>query len=335
MSSLPVVVVYEDRVSAMPGVALLARSLHRFSPAIEMAVYSPLEALATQLADLANVTWVPTHDLAGRGWNAKPVILQRGLEAHERVLWLDTDVVLRSDLTPHLARYSEGTLVVGQEFQYLGEMASEQRASGFGLTVKRPAPFGINSGSVLADRSHAPLFARWCALLQNEDYLAAQKLPPLARPVAFVGDQDALWALLVSEEFADIPLDYFRLERDLILHCGANGYHVVERLHHLVRNDAAIVHMLGRFKPWSFDEMADWRRDRGKWFQQLCFELSPYFAAALPFAGHLGNPAWLKRRTLPGRLFNALGFGNPALSGLPFALAAWLAFLLFRRRPKL
>lgn len=332
--ALPVIVAYEDRTSAIPGVELLARSLLRHSPGLRLEVHSPLEEVRDRLADLPNAAWIPAGDLAGRGWNAKPIILSRGLDAHERVLWLDTDIVLRADLVPRLREFTRGTFVVGQEYRAIAPLASELRAEGFGLKVVRKVPHGINSGSVLADRSHRPLLDRWLALLGHDAYRAAQKRPVLERPVAYVGDQDVLWALLVSDEYADVPLDYFRLGQDMILHCGANGYHVLDRLGHLARNEAAFVHMLGHYKPWSFERPAHWRHARRDYVNQLCFELSPFFSAAKPIAPQIGNPAWLRRRTLPGRLFSAAAFGSPALAGMPLALVAWVTELAFNRRPR-
>jgi hypothetical protein len=334
LASAPVVVTYEDRENALPGVEILACSLHRHSPGLAMMVYSPLAEVAARLGDLPNVTWVPTHDLIGQGWNVKPIILRRGLESHERVLWLDTDIVLCGDLRRQIARFATDALVVSQEWRTMGPMASELRARGFGLEVARTIPFGVCSGSILAGRHHASLFERWLTLLEGDAYRAAQKMPVGDRPVAFVSDQDVLWALLVSAEFAELPLDYFRIGRDMILSTGANGYHVLERMGHLVKNEVAFVHMAGRFKPWSFEQLTDWRRDKAAYLNQLCYELSPFFKAARPFAGRLGRPAWLERRNRLAWLLNALAIGNPALSGLPLALLAWLAAMLFHRQPE-
>lgn len=331
--SLPVVLAYEDRGSALPGLEILARSLYRHCPDLVLEVYSPLEEVARRLGDLPSVCWIPTRDLLGRGWNAKPLILQRGLEAHERVLWLDTDVVVTGDLVRRVNQYEGGALVVGQEFRGAPALASKLRAQGFGLEVARSIPFAVNSGSILADRSHLGLIRRWSQLLEREDYQAAQNRPAAQRPAAFVGDQDALWALLVSD-FAHVPLDYFRIGPDMVIHCGANGFHALDRLRTAIRPSYAFVHMVGRYKPWSFARVPHWRQERTDWFHLVCFELSPYFEGASPYGEALDRPAWLKRRTLPARLLNLCALGNVALRGLPLAVAAWGAEAI-GRRPRL
>ena len=56
----------------------------------------------------------------------------------------------------------------------------------------------------------------------------------------------------------------------------------------------------------------------------MAYELSPFLAAAQPYAAALGHPPWLRRRTVPGRAFHALAFGNVALSGLPLAILGLL-----------
>lgn len=331
MSSLPLVVIYEDRTTAAPGVELLVRSLALHSPSLAIAIFSPLEDMARLASEFDQVRWIATHDLVGRGWNAKPVILARGLELSERVLWLDSDVIMIGDIIPHLARYDADSFVVGQEFLDRAEKRSVVRAEGFGFNVARSIPYAVNSGSIVAGRGHLLLLKAWLDLLQRPDYLAAQQQPVAQRPVAFVGDQDALWALLVSDRFADIPVDYFRVGRDMILHCGANGYHVRTRLRHVLSCRAAFVHMLGKYKPWSFTAPVSLKGGRDRYLNQMCFELSPYFEAAQSFRGKLGNPEWLRRNTLAARILHRLFLGHRALQGMPPALMGLLAEKLGRR----
>lgn len=331
MSAMPLVVIYEDRTTAVPGVELLVRSLALHSPSLAVAIFSPLEDMARLTAEFAQVRWIPTHDLVGRGWNAKPIILARGLELSERVLWLDSDVIMIGDIVPHLAHYEAGSFVVGQEFLDRAEKRSLLRAEGFGLRMARAIPYAVNSGSIVAGRGHLPLLQAWLDLLQRSDYLAAQAQPVAQRPVAFVGDQDALWALLVSDSFADIPIDYFRVGRDMILHCGANGYHVRTRLGHMLSCRAAFVHMLGKYKPWSFTGPASLRDGRDRYLNQICFETSPYFEAAQPFRNDLNNPIWLERNTGPARILHRLFLGHRGLQGLPLAMMGLLAEKLGRK----
>jgi hypothetical protein len=327
----PVVVAYEDRMCAIPGVEILARSLDRYSPGSELHIYSPLDSIAERLSDLSRLKFIRTTDLIGRGWNAKPAILLRALATSERVLWLDTDVVVTGDICSLIDRFERHAFVVGQEFRGTAGAGGHIRAQAYGLTPSRFLPYPVNSGSIIASPRHRRLLVEWSALLLDQRYQAAQSRPVAERPVAFVGDQDALWALLTSQEFADVPVDYFRIRSDMIQHCGANGYHVLDRLARPSGNGPSFVHMLGRYKPWSFEDIPSVRRNPTDYLNMVCFELSPFFEAAQPFARELGRPGWLYRRTLPARILNLIFGGNVALRGLPLAMVSWAAASLGRR----
>jgi len=327
----PVVVAYEDRSSAIPGVELLARSLQRHSPGLNLYVYSPLDVLAELLADFTNVTFVKTVDLVNCGWNAKPVILLRALTEYESVFWLDTDVIITGDIGSFVARFDKDAVVVGQEFRGMSDNGGHIRARAYGLVPARSLPRSVNSGSIVISRKHRDLIKAWSALLSDGRYQAAQSQPVRERPAAFVGDQDALWALLASKDYANIKVDYFRVGTDMIQHCGANGYHVIDRLARPFGSGPVFVHMLGRYKPWSFGKIPSARGNPTDYLHMVCFELSPFFEAAQPFSSDLGSPEWLRRRTLPAKLLNLFFGGNVALRGLPLAIISWAAALIGRR----
>jgi hypothetical protein len=117
----------------------------------------------------------------------------------------------------------------------------------------------------------------------------------------------------------------------MIQHSGANGYHVIDRLLSLRGNGPAFVHMLGRYKPWSFETIPSIRRNSTDYLHMVCFELSPFFEAAQPYSNELGSPEWLRRRTRLARVLNFIFGGNIALRGLPLALASWIAAAAGRR----
>ncbi|SHH49502.1 hypothetical protein SAMN05443248_4998 [Bradyrhizobium erythrophlei] len=117
----------------------------------------------------------------------------------------------------------------------------------------------------------------------------------------------------------------------MIQHCGANGYHVLDRLARPFGKGPRFVHMLGRYKPWSFEVVPSARHNPTDHLNMVCFELSPFFEAAQPFARELGWPGWLRRRTLPSRILNLAFGGNVALRGLPLAMVSWAAASLGRR----
>jgi hypothetical protein len=331
----PTVVVYEDRARAIPGVEILARSLNRYSPTLEMHVYSPLDAIAERLSDLPRLKFIKTNDLAGEGWNVKPMVLLRALTTSERVLWLDSDVAVMGNIGSLIGRFEGDAFVVGQEFRGFAREGGHIRAKGFGLTPLRELPYAVNSGSILVSRSHRWLLAEWSALLSDKQYQAAQTRPVVERPVPFVGDQDALWALLTSKKSADVQVDYFRIGSDMIQHCGANGYHVLDRLSRSAGTGPVFVHMLGRYKPWSFEDVPLITQSPTDYLNMVCYELSPFFEAAQPFASNLDWPGWLRRRTLPARILNLIFGGNVALRGLPLAMGSWAAAAWTGRRPKL
>ncbi|MBK5927323.1 hypothetical protein [Rhodobaculum claviforme] len=319
---MTVVVTYEDRAEAFVGVELLARSLLRHDPGLRLEVQSPSDALAARLEGLDHVTVVPTPDLAGRHWNVKPAVIGRALDRHERVLWLDTDVILCGPLSPVLARHSPGTLVVGSEYPDPEGIAGRIRTRGFGLHDLRRLPHSVNSGSILADRSHCEVIKAWTRLLERDDYRAAQRRPAAQRPMAMVGDQDALWAALLAHEGPLRAVDYFLPGREMLLHEGASRFSVAHRIAVLRGARPAFVHMLGSYKPWDFATAPDPRADLSRYLHFVSFELSPYAAAARPLASAIGDPAWLRRRSWMARGLDAMAFGNVALGGAPLALLA-------------
>jgi hypothetical protein len=333
-SSAPIVIAYEDRLSAMPGVELLARSLNRHSPTLKFHIYSPLDTIARRLADLTSVSVIITDEFNNRGWNVKPEILLRALTEHRRVFWLDTDVIITGNIGSLIKRFDEDAFVVGQEFRGNSGKGGHIRATAYGLQPSRLLPHTINSGSIIASRTHIHLIEEWSKLLSGAEYKTAQAQPISKRAAAFVGDQDALWALLSSQDFAKSKVDYFRIGSDMIQHSGANGYHVIDRLLRPLDNGPVFVHMLGRFKPWSCGEGLSPLHNPTEYMHLVCFELSPFFEAAQGYADFLGSPNWLRMRTLPARFFNSIFFGNVALRGLPLALLSWAA-AIFGRRPKL
>ncbi|WP_156460618.1 hypothetical protein [Sphingomonas sp. Leaf339] len=321
----PVVVcTYEDRESALPGLALLARSIANHAPHLRLLCFSSLAGAKALSDELPGMELRPVEDLGVSGWSVKPTVLLHALEESDSALWLDTDVVVSGGLGKLLDALPAGAVVVGEEYRYRQLGGCSARARAWGLTVSRELDCMTNSGSVRVTKAHRPLLERWQALLADPRFVAAQQMPIATRPTHLLGDQDVLAALLVSTEFADLPVHYIRNGPEMVQHCGANGYHVIDRLRMIFRRPA-FVHMLGRYKPWSFDVPPDPLRSKADYLHFVCFELSPFHAAAQPYAAALGNPTWLQRRSRLARVLNAMALGNVALRGLPLALAAWAA----------
>jgi hypothetical protein len=319
---MTLVCTYEDRPSAMPGLELLARSLLDHAPDLTLLCFSPCEEAVALAARLPNLDVRGLDTIAARGWSVKPEVLLRALDEADQALWLDTDVIVIGDLSGLLVALPEDAVTVGEEYHDPQPGGCANRARAWGLNVRRELHWMVNSGSVRVTQAHRPLLEKWRALLTDARFAEAQRLPVANRPTHLVGDQDVLAALLVSD-FADLPVHYIRNGTDMLQHCGANGYHVMDRIKAIKGAQPAFVHMLGRYKPWSFATVPDLRQARAEYFNLVCFELSPFHAAAAPYAGELGNPAWLRRRTWPARILNVLAGGNVALRGMPLALAAW------------
>ncbi len=328
---------YEDRAGSIAGVELFLLSMAEAVPGVPIDVTCPnlrdrLAAWA-ETVGLSGVTLRGSKDWPGSGWNVKPGKLLELLdEGHDEVIWIDTDIVAHRDFRPAIAGLSPETLVVGQEFRVEHPEGTRIRTTGWGLSYARYLPYTVNSGFVRATQAHRPLLRRWQELMSRPDYVAAQARPIGDRPPAMLGDQDVLWSLLGSSEFASIPVHYLRCGDEIIQNSGANGYRVIERLRHLVRGLPPLIHALGREKPWNYREVPDLRSHRRDYLELALLELSPYVAVASRFSRRLSEPApWLGARTALARTMRLLALNNPSLQGLPLALVAEVMMRIGRK----
>ena len=89
------------------------------------------------------------------------------------------------------------------------------------------------------------------------------------------------------------------------------------RLKALRRGLPTFVHALG-MKPW---------KSSGGGLSASYLSTTPYTYIASQYQSDLcGNVTWVKSRDPMSRLLRALGFGHPALSGMPIAVGIDLAF---------
>jgi len=319
------IVTYEDRTSAVQGVEVLARSLLVHSPQMKIKVYSPLESLRDLAVTLPNLEFIYTDKLIGRGWNVKPTVLMWALEDNVKsVIWLDTDIVISGDIGNLCKKVKIGSIAVGQEFSSKSHIGGKIRAEGWNLKIGRLIPYHVNSGSVQVDISHKGLIAHWNRLLDSAEYQSYQHTPG-PRPPAFTGDQDALWALLVSEDFSTVPVHYFKVGSDMLIHCGARGFQIKDRMRNIIYSRPTFVHMLGKYKPWSFNTIPSKSTDPNAYRHAVCFELSPFHKACEVISQSMNHPDWMLRRTKTAKFWNAFFIGNVALRGLPMALISALA----------
>lgn len=312
MADALIVTTYEDRPAAMQGVELLARSLTRHNPGLRLTVWSPLDRAAVTGLTADEVDWRLSPELAGLGWSVKPTILLRALDEAPRAMWIDSDVIVVGPIGAAIGG-NETELVVGQEFRDSGHAGSIARVHAWGWTLARLLPFHLNSGTVVASRWHEGLLKIWQSLLTSDVYLDAQKIQPVtSRPVHVLGDQDVLWSLLCAE-FWFIKLRFLRNGVDVVQDCGANGFHVLDRLRNLRSTRVMFVHALGKNKPWHFDDPAAAGIGYMRW---ATYEVSPYFSAAQAYARYLPRARWLVRR-------NPLAIALSAASGRGFARAGF------------
>ncbi len=329
---------YEDRLKSQGAVELFILSMTEALPGVPIDVTCPVlhDRLAAWAGSrgLHHVTLRPSKDWPGSGWNVKPGKLLEMLDSgHDEVIWIDTDIVAHRDFRPALAGIGPEAIVVGQEFRTIHAEGGRLRTTAWGLDHARQFSYAMNSGFVRVSPAHRALLLRWQELMARPDYVAIQAQPLSQRPAAMVSDQDVLWALLGSSEFAHLEVDYLACGDSIIQNSGANGYHVVERLRHVVQGLPPLVHALGKEKPWDYPQVPTFRGHRRDYLELALLETSPYVAVASRFAGQLSEPApWLGARTLLAKSLRLMTLGHPSLQGLPLAALA-LLMARFGRTP--
>jgi hypothetical protein len=227
---------------------------------------------------------------------------------HDEVVWMDTDLIVMRDIRLVLGVLPEEVFVVAEEHPWVSGNGSTRRTEYLELEVGRVFPRTLNAGFLRVTRFHRPLLERWNLLLRRPDYRESQNLPYEERLWYLGCDQDLLSGLLGSTDFMHVPLKLLRAGPD-IAQCFCNrGYTVANRLRNLFKGLPPLVHGQGP-KPWELTNV-------------LFAELSPYCAAALPYAEQLDEPtSWMKPRSGWGRLLDGLALGNPNLRDLPLVAA--------------
>src|SRR5262249_5971923 len=84
---------------------------------------------------------------------------------------------------------------------------------------------------------------------RKSDFMSTSASLPHAR------GQDALTALLASQEYANVPLKILKRGKDIIQYFGSHGYTISERLSNVVFGAPTFIHSQGP-KPW----IQDWQR---------------------------------------------------------------------------
>jgi hypothetical protein len=248
------------------------------------------------------------------GWDVKPwLLLQELNEGWPAALWLDADVIVTRPISWLLKELPRDSLIVVEEWDRHEAIPVSHL---WELPAARPAR-PINSCFLRATQAHRPLLARWLQMTHDPRYREAQALPFGRRPWHLASDQVLLTALLETEEFGRVPIDYLRLGRDIAQCAGSSGYRPHHRFLDLFRGLPPLIHCIGR-KPWMS------RHDQGRihrFLIDLADDVSAYVLAARRVATDLDMaPAWLDARTSLGAMLRGLTACHPAMAGLPLAI---------------
>ena len=306
------VCLYEDRAECALGVKLLVLSARRHEP--DWMIHAFMRNLKVEdmnwLADQPNVTLRDEVDTLQRGWNVKPFLMKILLEeTGGEVIWCDSDIILAARVTPILESIPSTTFVATEEHCWGRTKGSLVRTTGWNLHEARRINVSVNSCFMRMNPTHGPLLDAWNECLSRPDYLHAQRQPWDQRPVYFIGDQDALTALLASSEFLKTPYFLFRSGIDIAQCFEEDGYTFHHRLINSIRRRVPpLVHAQGG-KPW---------RSGSRSIDQ---QLSPYSRIALPYASGSSLPVdWINPDSLLLRTVDSITFRDPNLRGLLPAL---------------
>lgn len=306
---------YEDRPSDIVGLKLLVCSLQRHVPGVpvHLCCPDPPPAFRRWLAARPAVTLDETADATLKGWNAKPALLMRLLDAgHDPVIWMDSDLIVARDFRGLLN--DDDSLVVTAERSWNAPKEARMRTRDWSLAPGRPLPNLINSAFLRVSRRHRPLLEEWERLLRSPAYQAAQQQPLHLRPPHLFGDQDVLSALLGSEAFREVSLQYLA-RGSQIIHDMEGGYHPLHRLANLVRPMPPLVHAQA-YKPWRFPTLPALFGDPAGYYHFIHVETSPYRHVARQYRAELDEALpWMDVRSRAGQVAIALALGNPHMSG--------------------
>jgi hypothetical protein len=306
---------YEDRPEAMDGLILMGESLCCVDPGVSLHLTVPdaplsVRSWAEQRPEVTLCTQPPD---GVSGWDVKPWLLLQQLNAgRPEALWLDADTIVTQPITLLLKDFPDDSLIVAEEWNQHKPIPVTHL---WGMPSVRPV-WPTNSSFVRATLGHRPLLERWLQFTNDPRYREAQRLPFERRPFHLSSDQVLLNALLESEDFGHISIDYIRLGRH-IAHCaGSSGYRPAHRLLDLFRGLPPLIHCIGR-KPWQSGH------DRGRlerFLTDLATDVSPYVLASRNVAKAIDvRPSWLDARTSMGAMFRGLTAYHPGMAGLPLA----------------
>ena len=305
------VVTYEDRPSDYVGLKLLVLTLAEQCPRLTLEAFCPnptrelAQWLEKQPCVTLRVQGVPHLD----GFNIKPVLLKRALEAGaaKRLLWMDTDIVVSRDFRPKFLKLESNVFVATEDPICATHQGRYWRADGWGLPRGRDLGVTVNSGVLSVTRHHLPLLDAWIDLLTGKTYQNNLKLQASERPLHMRTDQDLLNACLESAPFANLPLYLFRRGSEIVQAYHGIGYPPHEIIRNiLTRTTPYFLHSLGD-KPWHLNSP-----------HRLLLDTSPYTLYALRHREQLDEPTpWMEPQRSATRLIRRIVRNSPWIGPLP------------------
>ena len=332
------VCVAEDREACEPSLKLLLASLSLHCPGMAISLFYPVanEAFLQWLTAYPQVQLQADRLKNGYSWNVKPQAIMQLLDAgFDEVIWIDSDVLVTRDFRPLFHALDEAVFVAAEQMLAPKREDDDRaglRAQLWQLPVGRVIRTGLNSGVLRATRRHYRLMKRWWELLQSDAYQSCQQKEFRKRPIHMLGDQDVLTALLTSTEFAQIPLRPLRRGKHIVQFDGIWGYTAAERVRNLLGDGPTFIHSIGG-KPW----VARWESERPnhlrEYLKMVYLDVSPYTLSSAKFSQDLGcDTNWMRAHYKLSSILRFLAMQHPALTGLPMAVFADIAWLIKRAR---
>jgi len=316
---------HDDRPQAQTGIKLLVLSLADHCPEVDVLVSCPApdRKFTAWLQARPKVQIHVEPSYIGKEWNVKPDLLLHCLShGYRQVIWIDSDVIVARDFRDLLCNLDEETIVVAEDFYWAAYAfpGGTVRAELWGLRPGRSMPWTANTGVLRVTPAHRPLLQAWKTLLACPAYVQAHQRAWYTRPIHLVGDQDVLTALLSSERFSDVRIQFLRRGKDVIYNFGPSGYTARERLDNLTTAPPPFVHCSGP-KPWDAPQDVSLIGNPKAYYMRIGLELADYSRVARRYREHFDrNAIAFDMETLPARVFRGMAGKRIPLQGLPLSI---------------
>lgn len=312
------VCLYEDRPYQIAGLKILLLSLERHCPSWPIRLRFPgiPGSFRMWLQRFSQVSLHEERLPSGGSYDVKPSVLLDGLATGaDACLWLDTDILVNGNLDLIAAAPPQTIIVTQDPWEYVE--GSTHRCSPWGLIPGRSLPGPLNSSVLRVTEHHVSLLDAWRQVLLAEPYLAEQAKLALHRSQLLLGDQDALSALLASQEFATTPITWLRHSEDVLQHHGAGAYRIKHRWSNLKNGMPRLIHAMGSVKPWRVPNRPSLFRSLRNYYERTYLELSPYVHYARQYRSLMQeDTCWLDTQTLTGRVGSIIALNRPQLKGI-------------------